>query len=128
MIIESFDNAEADFAKRLVIEARNEARTILAAVERAPQNAAWRSLTDEEKTKIAVARDYLGEKLKGEDPEAIREAVAILDLATRRFAELMMESAVSSAIQGKTMQDASEELDENISAPHAMAPAEFVKE
>jgi molecular chaperone DnaK (HSP70) len=125
MILESFDNAEADFAKRLLIEARNEANTILAAVERAPQNAAWTQLTDFEKQKISVARDYLNAKLEGTDPEAIREAIQILDLATRRFAELMMETAVSSAVKGKTMGEAGEELGEAITAPHAMAKAEF---
>ncbi len=34
----SFDHAEEDFAKRLLIEARNEAETILTAVEQAPEN------------------------------------------------------------------------------------------
>ena len=58
MILDSFDNAEADFAKRLLIEARNEAETILAAVERAPQNAAWTQLTNDERTAITLARDY----------------------------------------------------------------------
>jgi Fe-S protein assembly chaperone HscA len=125
MILDSFDNAEADFAKRLLIEARNEAATILAAVERAPENPAWTLLSDEEKTKIFVARDYLTAKVQGEEAEAIREAVQLLDLATRRFAELMMESAVTTAIGGKTMAAAGEELGEAISAPHAMAAAEF---
>jgi Fe-S protein assembly chaperone HscA len=125
MILDSFDNAEADFAKRLLIEARNEAATILAAVERAPQSPAWAQLAEDEKTKVAVARDYLNTKMQGDDPEAIREAVQILDLATRRFAELMMEVAVSSAIGGKTMEAASEEMGQDIAAPHAMAPAEF---
>ena len=45
MILDSFDHAEEDFAKRLLIEARNEADTILAAVERAPENPAWQQLT-----------------------------------------------------------------------------------
>ena len=44
MILDSFDHAEEDFAKRLLIEARNEAETILAAVERAPQNPAWNAV------------------------------------------------------------------------------------
>ena len=44
MILDSFDHAEEDFAKRLLIEARNEADTILAAVERAPENDAWHEL------------------------------------------------------------------------------------
>src|ERR1700722_8440465 len=52
MILESFDNAEADFQQRQLIEARNEASTILSAVERAPSHPAWQQLTKEERTKI----------------------------------------------------------------------------
>jgi Fe-S protein assembly chaperone HscA len=125
MILDSFDNAETDFTKRLLIEARNEAETILAAVERAPQNPAWEQLTNNERTAISLARDYLNKAKQTEDFAAIREAALILDHATRRFAELMMESAVSSALRGKTMNAAGEELAEAVTAPHAMAPAEF---
>jgi Fe-S protein assembly chaperone HscA len=125
MILDSFDNAEADFAKRLLIEARNEAETILAAVERAPENPAWMQLTGDEQTAIKLASDYLNKVKLTEDSAAIREATLILDHATRRFAELMMEAAVSSALRGKTMNTAGEELDETVTAPHEFAPAEF---
>jgi len=125
MILDSFDNAEADFAQRLLIEARNEADTILAAVERAPLSPAWALLNDDERTKISVARDYLAATKQSADPAAIREATLILDQATRRFAELMMEAAVSTAIRGKTMEAAGEEMGDAVTAPHAMAPAEF---
>ncbi len=125
MILESFDNAEADFAKRLLIEARNEAETILAAVERAPQSPAWALLRGEEQSAISAARDRLIQAKQGEDAAQIREATLALDQATRRFAELMMEAAVSSALRGKTMESAGEELAEAVTAPHAMAPAEF---
>ncbi|MGA3082188.1 MAG: Fe-S protein assembly chaperone HscA [Terracidiphilus sp.] len=125
MILDSFDHAEEDFAKRLLIETRNEAETILAAVERAPQSPAWALLTANEQTAIALARDYLIKAKQTEDSAAIREATLILDHATRRFAELMMEAAVSSALRGKTMNAAGEELAEAVTAPHAMAPAEF---
>jgi Fe-S protein assembly chaperone HscA len=125
MILDSFDNAEADFAKRLLIEARNEAETILAAVERAPSSPAWKQLTGDEQTAIKLARDYLNKAKKTEDAAAIREATLILDHATRRFAELMMEAAVSTALRGKTMNTAGEELAEAVTAPHVMAPAEF---
>jgi len=37
----------------------------------------------------------------------------------------MMEAAVSSAIRGKTMDAAGEEMGDSVTAPHAMAPAEF---
>jgi len=125
MILDSFDNAEADFAKRLLIEARNEADTILAAVGRAPQSPAWQLLNDDERARISAAREYLTNTKASEDPAAIREATLILDHATRRFAELMMEAAVSSAIRGKTMDAAGEEMGDSVTAPHAMAPAEF---
>src|ERR1035437_932905 len=125
MILDSFDHAEEDFAKRLLIEAHNEAETILAAVERAPENPSWMQLTGDEQAAIKLASDYLNQVKLSENSAAIREATLILDHATRRFAELMMEAAVSSALRGKTMNTAGEELAEAVTAPHAMAPAEF---
>ena len=125
MILDSFDHAEEDFAKRLLIEARNEAETILSAVERAPESPAWQQLTGEEQAAIFAARDRLAAVKLGEDAPAIRNATLALDQATRRFAELMMEAAVTTAIRGKTMDAADEDLGEAVTAPHAMAPAEF---
>ena len=125
MILDSFDHAEEDFAKRLLIEARNEADTILSAVERAPENPAWQQLRGEERTQITAARDKLASVKQGDDLEAIRKATVALDQATRRFAELMMEAAVSTAIRGKTMDAAGEEMGDEVTAPHPMAPAEF---
>jgi len=125
MILDSFDHAEEDFAKRLLIEARNEADTILSAVERAPENHAWQQLRGEEQAQITAARDKLASVKQGDDLEAIRKATVALDQATRRFAEIMMEAAVSTAIRGKTMDAAGEEMGDEVTAPHPMAPAEF---
>jgi Fe-S protein assembly chaperone HscA len=125
MILDSFDHAEEDFAKRLLIEARNEAETILAAVERAPGSPAWKQLTVEEQASIEMARNHLNKVKQGEDSSLIRNATLVLDQATRRFAELMMEAAVTTAIRGKTMDAADEEMGDKVTAPHAMAPAEF---
>ena len=125
MILDSFDHAEEDFAKRLLIEARNEAETILSAVERAPQSPAWKQLTGEEQSSINAARDRLVAIKQGTDLAAIREATLALDQATRHFAELMMEAAVTTAIRGKTMDAADEELGEAVTAPHTFAPVEF---
>ncbi|MGC9159715.1 MAG: molecular chaperone DnaK, partial [Terracidiphilus sp.] len=110
MILESYDHAEEDFAKRLLVDVRREAETILAAVERAPQDPAWKQLTANERTAIEISRDYLKKVKESDNPAAIREGTLILDHATRRFAELMMEAAVSSALRGKTMSAAGEEL------------------
>jgi Fe-S protein assembly chaperone HscA len=125
MILDSFDHAEEDFSKRLLIEARSEADTILAAVARGPQNPAWNELSAEEQAAIAAARDRLILVKQTSDLAAIGRAVVALDQATRRFAELMMDAAVSSAIRGKTMNEAGEELKEAVTAPHDFAPAEF---
>jgi molecular chaperone DnaK (HSP70) len=125
MILDSFDNAEADFAKRLLIESRLEAETILAAVERAPQHPAWQKLTEDEKLTIDALKSVLQIVLPGEDANVIRSATVSLDQATRRFAELMMEEAVTSAIRGKTMDKAGEDMGDDIQAPHPMAAAEF---
>ncbi|HEY1767097.1 MAG TPA: Fe-S protein assembly chaperone HscA [Terracidiphilus sp.] len=126
MILDSFDHAEEDFAKRLLIEARNEGETILAKVEQARENPAWAQLGAEERSAIDTARDRLAVANAGDDLNAIREATVALDQATRRLAELMMDAAVTEAIRGKTMEAAAEDLDDDsITAPHPMAPAEF---
>jgi molecular chaperone DnaK len=125
MIIESFDHAEEDFARRLLIEARNEADAILAAVAKAPQNSAWNQLSAEEQTAIAAARDWLVMVRQTSNVGAIGQAIVALDKATRHFAELMMDAAVASALRGKTMSEAGEKMKEEVSAPHAFAPAEF---
>ncbi len=44
MILDSFDNAE-DFRRRQVIEARNEAATIMVALEKGKKSPAWGKLT-----------------------------------------------------------------------------------
>jgi Fe-S protein assembly chaperone HscA len=125
MILDSFDHAEEDFAKRLLIEARNEAETILAKVEQAGTSLAWEALRGEERAAIGAAGDRLAAVKTGEDLAAIREATLALDRATQRLAELMMDAAVTTAIRGKTMSAAGEELGEEVTAPHPMAPAEF---
>ena len=125
MILDSFDYAEQDFHQRQLIEARTEAGTILAAVEKAHVNPAWHHLTDDERAQIALISEELSVLKEGDDLQALRAATEALDKATRRFAELMMDSAVSSAIQGHTMESAGEKLGEGPTAPHPFAPAEI---
>ena len=125
MILDSFDHAEDDFAKRLLIEARLEAESILSKVEGATKSPAWDQLAGEEQSAIHGAQSKLAEAKAGSDMTTIRNATLALDKATQRLAELMMDAAVSSALRGKTMNAAGEELDDAVTAPHAMAPAEF---
>jgi len=123
MILDSFDYAEEDFRQRQVIEARNEAGTILAALEKGRQSPAWGQLTSTEKKQIAKLENALIQVRSEDDYAAIRKAIDTLNQATMRLAELMMDSAVSSALTGKTMDEA--DLGEGPTAPHPVAKAEF---
>jgi len=123
MILESFDYAEEDFAKRQVIEARNEANTILAALEKGRSSPAWRQLTSRERDDIRTLEVALKAVMDGDDYHAIRTAIDALNQATMHLAELMMDSAVSSALKGKTMETA--DVGEGPAAPHPIAKAEI---
>ena len=127
MILSSFDNAEADIAARQLIEARNEAETILSAVDKGKGHAAWSKLTNDEVVAIEAAEMELRETAKDEDYRAIRAGIEKLDKATRRFAEVMMDTDVMAAMKGQTMESAGEQLgaDEGPSSPHPFAKAEF---
>jgi Fe-S protein assembly chaperone HscA len=123
MLLESFDYAEEDFRQRQVIEARNEAETILTALGKGRQSPAWGQLTSDEQRRIAKLEKSLNDVKKGDDYHAMRKAIDELNQGTMRLAELMMDSAVSSALKGKTMDEA--DLGEGPDAPHPMAKAEF---
>jgi molecular chaperone DnaK len=125
MILESFDHAEEDLQQRQLIEARREAETILAAVDKAPSHPAWQQLTPEETEQIRLRREQLATLIPGQELKALREATDAMDKATRRFAELMMDTAVASAIGGETMDSAGDKLGEGPTAPHPFAPAEI---
>jgi molecular chaperone DnaK (HSP70) len=125
MILESFDYAEDDFRKRQGIEARLEAEKLLELVTAAPKKPAWKKLDAAEIANIASTKAAL-EKIKdSDDYKAIRTAMDTLDKATRRFAELMMDDAVGSAMRGQTMTEAGEHLGDGPTAPHPFAPAEI---
>jgi Fe-S protein assembly chaperone HscA len=123
MLLESFDYAEEDFRQRQIIEARNEADTITTALEKGRRSPAWVQLTSDEQKRVARLEKSLHEVKKGEDYQAIRKAIDELNHGTIRLAELMMDSAVSTALKGKTMDEA--DLGEGPTAPHPVAKADF---
>jgi molecular chaperone DnaK len=123
MLLASFDYAEEDFRQRQVIEARREAETILAALAKGKKNEAWQDLTSEERRRIETLEKALVAVKDVEDYQAIREAIDALNQGTMRLAELMMDSAVSTALKGKAMDDTG--IDEGQRAGHPVAKAEF---
>src|ERR1700745_972371 len=123
MIEASIDHAEEDFREAQVAGARTDAETILTALEKGRRGPAWGKLTSDEQKRIAKLEKALNEVRKREDYAAIRKAIDELNQGTMRLAELMMDSAVSTALKGKTMDEA--DLGEGPAAPHPVAKAEF---
>lgn len=123
MILDSFDLAEEDFKKRQLIEARNEAENILHALEKGRHHFVWHTLSKEEAQEIAQREAELNRAKAGEDHRQIRAAIEELNKATMHLADLMMDSAVSTALKGRNLDKT--EFKDDVSAPHPIAPAEI---
>jgi molecular chaperone DnaK len=123
MLLESYDYAEEDFRQRQVIEARREADTILAALAKGKKNDAWQDLASDERRKIETLEKALIAVKDGDNYQAIRDAIDALNQGTMHLAELMMDTAVSTALKGKTMDDTG--IEEGQQAGHPVAKAEF---
>jgi molecular chaperone DnaK len=100
MILESFEKAEADFKERQVREARVEADGILAAVETARRDAAYSTLSEEERAAIDRAINDLHTVYHGDDHLLIRAKIDQLNEATTKLAEIIMNEAVNTALKG----------------------------
>jgi molecular chaperone DnaK (HSP70) len=110
MLLDSFEHAEADFAARLLIEARNEAETVIIATEkalRAPEFAeiARSDLALGEQKRIEQTLIGLKHVLGSSDREAIQQWTHVLNDATRHLAEIMMNRSVQAALSGKNVND-----------------------
>jgi Fe-S protein assembly chaperone HscA len=123
MILDSFDNAEEDFRRRQVIEARNEAETMLTALEKGRKNPAWQQLSSQERSNIGKFETALRAVVKADDYQAIRTAIDALNQGTMHLAELMMESAVGTALKGQNIDTA--DVGEGPESPHPIAQAEI---
>jgi Fe-S protein assembly chaperone HscA len=123
MILDSFDNAEGDMAERQLIEARNEAETILTALLKGRRSEAWKMLSSAEQRKVDELESKLRVSITGSDYEEIRESIDKLNDATMHLAELMMDAAVGSALRGKNMETT--DMGEGPAAPHPIGKAEF---
>jgi Fe-S protein assembly chaperone HscA len=103
MLEESIEYAEQDFAERQLIEARTESESILVATAKALANEQSNNLPPEERARIETAIAALKEAAASTDYKLIRKRIDDLNHATEHLAELLMNSAVTSALQGRNL-------------------------
>jgi molecular chaperone DnaK len=108
MLLDSFEHAEADFAARLLIEARNEAESVINATEktlRSPEFAeiAQSELSAGEQQRIESVLGGLRMVLTSTDRETIQKWTHALNDATRHLAEVVMNRSVQAALSGKSI-------------------------
>jgi molecular chaperone DnaK len=97
MVEDSFTYAEADVEARLLIEARNEADTVITHVERALRQGG-ELISAAEREGIRVALEALRQARGADDRHRIHEQTTALNRATEHLAEIMMDAALKGAL------------------------------
>jgi molecular chaperone DnaK (HSP70) len=108
MLLDSFEFAEEDLRKRQLVEARNEAETVMRAAEKALAEHATRLIDKNEREAIARALDELRQVLAGDDYVLVREKVKALDDASHHLAEIIMDGAVLAALKDRKASEVAE--------------------
>jgi molecular chaperone DnaK len=103
MLEESIEYAEQDFAERQWIEARTEAETVLNATSKALANPQSETLSGEERARIDASVAALTDAVSGKDYRLIRKRVDQLNHETEHLAEVLMNTAVSAALEGRKL-------------------------
>jgi Fe-S protein assembly chaperone HscA len=107
MLLESFEHAEADVEARFLIEARNEAETVVRATEKSLRNPDFQSaqadLAPGELAAIESALADLRSVVGAGDRAAVEAKTKVLNDVTRHLAEVMMNRGVRAALAGKNV-------------------------
>ncbi len=102
MLLDSIKNAEEDIRIKALIEARNEANNIILSTEKFLNQHAG-MFTDEEFAPLIHIADKLKEVVKGEDKDAIHDAIHQLDKIARPMAEKAMDYTIRQSLAGKSI-------------------------
>jgi molecular chaperone DnaK (HSP70) len=110
MLIESFEHAEADFEARLLIDARNEAETVVNATEKSLRSRdieriAREDLQPGDLARIQAVLAELKQAVAGADRDQIQQKTHALNHVTQHLAEVMMNRSVREALAGKNVND-----------------------
>jgi Fe-S protein assembly chaperone HscA len=110
MLLDSFEHAEADFAARMLIDARNEAEAVIMATEKSLRSPDYpeiekAELAAGERQKIDSVLGGLKMVMNSKDRETIQKWTHALNDATQHLAEVMMNRSVQAALSGKNVSD-----------------------
>jgi len=107
MLEESIEYAEQDFSERQLVEARNEAESMLHATEKSLTQVKEEQveLGPEERRAIDAAVAALRQAMAGSDYKLVRARVDELNQATLPLAERMMNRALATALEGKHVEE-----------------------
>ena len=105
MLEESIEFAEQDFADRQLIEARTEAEAILTATEKAFRDPRSAEISATERRSIENSVASLRAAVAGKDYKLVRQRIDELNQATTNLAEILMNSALQTALEGKRLDD-----------------------
>src|SRR2546427_650532 len=100
MVEESFTHAEADVEARLLIEARNDADTVITHVERA-LGQGGQLIGAGEREAVATALEALRRARATDDRALIQTTTTELNRATEHLAEVMMDAALKGALASR---------------------------
>ncbi len=105
MLEESIEFAEQDFSERQLIEARNEGETILHATVKTLAEQSAAPISVDERRTIDQAIANLRAAMVGWDYKLVRTRIDELNEATMHLAEVVMNSALHTALEGKRIED-----------------------
>jgi Fe-S protein assembly chaperone HscA len=107
MLLESFEHAQQDVDARLLIEARNEAETMIGATEKILRRPDFEAIAADnlkhgEREAIARALADLKAVIGGDERDAIHTRTTDLNRATQHLAEVVMNRTVQAALAGRS--------------------------
>jgi len=110
MLIESFEHAEADFEARLLIDARNEAESVIQATDKVLRRPDFAAIAAEqlepgERERIDAALAAVKASMGSTDRGVIQDKTHALNHATQHLAEVTMNRSVREALAGRNVKD-----------------------
>lgn len=100
MLMDSFDNAEKDFAERFLVEARVEAEGLIRATQKSLSKG--RPLISEEEAKrIEEAVRLLENSLNATEHTVIKKQIESLGQVTDNLAQLLLNESINNALKGQ---------------------------